>query len=787
MLHDVKRLIGRLFGDRSGRRRAAPPPPAFDESVIFAHLREPAAAAEAWHAGRREAAWVRLTEHFERRVPPLGFVTPEAVPALFDEAQRRFPVWRARLLEKVREDREEGLAVYDRRAAPLSQSFDWSAPCGPGLEDRLYDARPHRLGFLPRWAMACHYDRSLVAELEQVLAGWMAAAELPGGHPGFRSSHVVVYQLIACLLAWPFLASLDDEAGDGALPSLKRRVLQSLYECSLYMRRVDASGVGNNHRLAERLADWLTAALLPEFDHAADRQAAESLWLEELHRQTYDDGGSFEHSVHYHEHGCELAVIYLLLSRRNGWPVPPASRERIEKMLRFQLAMAGPDLLPLAIGNTTEDPLLPLGVGGGWQCGLLREVQRACFVPTGPAAPDHDPTREAAYWLLEGELAPPGTAIPGEAPFQDFPDSGFCVLAEPVRQVRVVFRLGPTPAAPGIGGHSHGDLLSLCLSAGGEPVLAAPGTGRYRFRVQEDLPGQPNLRAHFASAASRSGFYIEGLEPYGSLKGDFRNWTLPCQVEARRASATAAGLSWIEGEVVGEGPYVGQRRGVVHLWEGGWLVYDRPPLKPGGRAFLGWQFAPGVDCQVDTQGRVALCGAAPATELQMLAEGVGEADVVSGGFQPFRGWVSPSYGRLEAAANLRFALPQGSHGAATFLSLDSRRDARLEQLLEADDGLVFRVTVADEELLILLNTRERGGAVRWQDVDFEGRVVCLWRHAGGLTVRALGLLRLRAPSLAPALSAETAADFELRLGRDGLRWPRGTCAALTVEGLSDES
>jgi hypothetical protein len=266
MLHDVKRLIGRLFGDRSGQRRAAPPPPTFDEAAVFARLREPAAASEAWHAGRREAAWATLIEHFERRMQPLGFVAPEAVPALFDKAQRRFPAWRARLLEKVREDREEGLAVYDRRAAPLSQSLDWSEPCGPGLEDRLYDARPHRLVFLPRWAMGCHYDRSLVAELEQVLAGWMAAAELPGGHPGFRSSHVVVYQFISCLLAWPFLASLDDQACDGALPSLKRRVLQSLYECSLYMRRVDASGVGNNHRLAERLADWLTAALLPEFE-----------------------------------------------------------------------------------------------------------------------------------------------------------------------------------------------------------------------------------------------------------------------------------------------------------------------------------------------------------------------------------------------------------------------------------------------------------------------------------------------------------------------------------------
>jgi hypothetical protein len=37
----------------------------------------------------------------------------------------------------------------------------------------------------------------------------------------------------------------------------------------------------------------------------------------------------------------------------------------------------------------------------------------------------------------------------------------------------------------------------------------------------------------------------------------------------------------------------------------------------------------------------------------------------------------------------------------------------------------------------------------------------------------------------PALSAQTPADFDLRLARDGLQWPRGTCTALAVEGLGD--
>jgi len=781
MLHDVKRLLSRLLGKRPGAHRPLPPPPRFEEDAPFLHLREPADAATAWRAGRREAAWRVLTDHFIARQPVLGFIAPDAVPALIADAAARFPAWRGRLLDKVREDRTLGLTVYDRRAAPLSGGFDWSRGPDDPLQDRLYQARPHRLAFLPRWALACHYDRTLIGELDAVLGGWMAAARLPGGHPGFKSSHVVVYQLVALILAWPFLAALEDGDAAEALDSLRRRVLLCLYETSRFMRAVDGSGVANNHLLAERLADWLSAALLPEFDHTLDRGAAEAVWLAELHRQTYDDGGCFEHSVHYQEHGCELAVIYLLLARRNGWPVPQRTRERIERMLGFQLAMAGPALLPLALGNTTEDPLLPMGVGEGWQCGLLRDVQRACFAPDAPAADDRDPSREAAFWLLGGKLAADGGAAAPEPAFQDFPQSGFCVLADPDSGARVVFRLGPTPALPSIGGHSHNDLLSLCLSAGATRLLAAPGTFAYRFKPHPDWAGHPNLRAHFAGAGCRSGLFIEGLEPYGPLKGDFRNWTLPCQVAARRASAASAGLSWVEGRVTGEGAYVGQRRGIIHVWGRCWLVYDRPPPLPqDGHAAIGWQFAPGVACSPDAAGPGTAEAEAGEVRLRLATCGLAEASVAVGQAEPFRGWVSPSYGRLEPAANLRFALPPGARSAATLLTLEGG-DERLEPVLDDEAAIGFRITSAEAESLVLCAAGEPSRPLGWADVGFFGALLWLSRTKGELRLRALGLKRLTAPSWGLAIEAKEPASFELVLADGEARWPRGAPAGVELD------
>jgi hypothetical protein len=317
-------------------------------------------------------------------------------------------------------------------------------------------------------------------------------------------------------------------------------------------------------------------------------------------------------------------------------------------------------------------------------------------------------------------------------------------------------------------------------------VLAPPGTGSYRFKPRTDLPGQPNLRAHFASAACRSGPFIEGLEPYGPLSGDFRNWRLPCQVEARRASAPTAGLSWVEGIVVGEGPYVGQRRGVIHVWGRGWLVYDRPPaLKSGKPACIGWQFGPDVTCRLEEGGRVVAQDAAVARPLHMLTCGSGEATVVTGGWDPFRGWVSPSYGRLQPAANLRFVVPSDHSGAAFFLTLDAADGQRLEQVVDDDNGLGFRTTSPREEMLLLLGAGGQAPVVRWSDVSFCGRALCLWRDEEGVTVRALGLTRLTAPGWKLKLEARQPVDFELVLADGEVRWPRGRCPGLEVDVCRD--
>lgn len=786
MFQEVKSLLGKLLRERLGERRTGPAPPDFDEAKLFGRLSVPAAALEAWRGGRQKAAWDALIDHFAQRRLPLGFFQPERVPALLAESAKRFPTWRERLLTKVAAERSQGLQVYDRLAGPLDRDFDWQQGAPNPLADRLYQARPHRFGFLPRWALACHYDSNLIPKLEGVMAGWMSAAQLPGGHPGFKSSHVVVYHFLALLLAWPILAALDAPDHAAALAALRRRVLLALYEGSRTMAAASGSSVANNHLLAERFADWLIASLLPEFDFALERAEAETAWLAELERQVNADGGSFEHSVHYQEHGCELAVAYLLLCRQNGWTVPAPSLERIERMLAFQLGLSGPNLIPLLVGNTTEDPLLVLGVGEGWQLGLLREVQRACFAPDAPAPPQADPTCEAAFWLLDGALADDAAAPSKEDAFQSFADSGFFVFAEPEKDARLIFRLGPSAAAPGIGGHSHGDLLSLALTVGDTAVLAQPGTCSYRFRPHPELAGGPNLRAHFASAASRSALFLEGAEPYGPLTGDFRNWRLPCHVETRRASAAAAGISWVEGRIAGESAYAGHRRGVVHIWDGCWLVYDRLPHDRDSRtAFVGWQFGAGISCTAAPDGLTTARTPGGDETWLLPAEGSPPPDILCGGFEPLRGWVSPSYGCLEPAPNLRLSLDSESREACSLLSLVPLEGWRLDQVLAEEEALGFRLRGPEEEMLLLIGSGDAAAPLSLAGITFRGRLLCLSHGPAGVRVRALGLERLSATDWDLELTAEEPNDFEAVLRDGSIHWPRGQCPAVKFGAVQD--
>jgi hypothetical protein len=95
-------------------------------------------------------------------------------------------------------------------------------------------------------------------------------------------------------------------------------------------------------------------------------------------------------------------------------------------------------------------------------------------------------------------------------------------------------------------------------------------------------------------------------------------------------------------------------------------------------------------------------------------------------------------------------------------------------------GLVFSLTSADGDLLLIVATGELETTIRWQDNVFQGRVVCIRRAPHGVCVRALGLTALSLPALGLELRARDATDFEVLL-RDGtVQWPRAEPQSATL-------
>lgn len=661
--------------------------PRLDEAAFIAALApasdEVRAAHAAWVAGDAVLAQAKVVAHFVQRAQPRFFCDPEQVAVLARHVRDDHPAWADAVCRRVRADLRLGLSVASRRAAPLEAGFGWEQlPRGPGC-DTLYSAQPHRFGFMPRLALAAHHGVATAQTIDRLLADWIAAAR--AGEPEcYHSPLVVVFRVVALSWAFVIVAGLPD-----APPALLFKLLLILGADADYLEDTIGHSYNNNHLLADGFAGWFYGSLYPEFPSAAQaRRDGEAIFLRELRRQFLADGSNFEHSIHYHELGCEMAAAYVLLSRRNAVEPPADVVAQLRAMLAFQAATSGGEAVPLAIGDTTEDPLFPLDAEHGWAAGAMRELYRALFDPALAPAPGADVTVERAYWLLGGALAAAPPRALAELPAR-FADGGFFIQHDVERQARLLLRSGPVPGQPISAGHAHADLLSVYLSVDGRPLIVDAGTYTYRYGPRGWPAGTPPWRAYFAGPQAHNGL-APAQDPLGAMVGDFRDRDVPARVVARREQASD-GLAWLEFEVVG-GPASGHRRGLVQVLGSYWLVYDLVPYAVAAAgASVGLQFAPAV--QWETAAAAAIDFTLDGARCRVAHSGTAVAAVHCGSLAPLAGWVSPRYGELKPAPQWRVALP--ADGTPTAFLLQPRPGAgaavsalRLEVL---PGGLGFEV------------------------------------------------------------------------------------------------
>ncbi|EDZ67792.1 Heparinase II/III-like protein [Nitrosococcus oceani AFC27] len=695
------------------------------------------------------------------------------------------PQWRGRLLERAYSDCSTGLITYGRRGDLLGKAFPWnSLTNGPG-EDALYAARPHRFAFAPRLALAILYGAPLEFILAATLEGWMQVASAGCSKLPYLSNLVVIQRFIALSWALAFLiAKRGDASYSGRCSAVEHAVLKILYADARFLAPRLGNSYPNNHLLLDNFAGWYIGLLFPEFiEERGWLERYESLWLRELARQIYEDGTGFEHSTHYQEYTCEMTAAYVILSRRNNRPVPDWILERLKRMLAFQIDLSGPKTTPLAIGNGTEDPLFPLDIGEGWGCAAIRELYRALFDSSLSPSPYEDSAAERAFWLLGGELASSPVELKRSPRFKSYPVGGFFVFSEPDEGTRLVFRTGPATGKLLMGGHMHADLLGIYVSVAGNPMVVDGGTYTYRTQAERWPPDSPRWRAYFAGPEAHNGLSIRGVDPLGSLKRDFRDREVAARVATTRLTAGAVG-AWVEGRIESQNAYDSYCRGVVHVLGEYWLVYDQLPEGiSSDAASFGLQWVPGA--KVERRSPHEICVVTNEESLGItFSEGLTPPQVLEGSLAPLGGWVSPHYGHLEAAPQIRTKC-EGNRELTAFLLAAGRKPTEtvsLQRMQGHQGGLAFRITCGERMDYLFLGPQEASPGIEAWGIRFEGvwlwlrtiagvPTILRWLEGQSLQGEAMGL-SLRAPARTPVL--------ELRHSGAVLENPHGTLDGLSL-------
>jgi hypothetical protein len=613
-----------------------------------------------------------------------------------------------------------GLPVYGKPVGRLGEGFRWAGPhASPRGSDVLHDVQPHRFAFLPRFALAVLSGRLPAAQLRAAVQDWVRFAESSPALP-FISNLVVAQRLFACTWTLAWLGATRDAQ---SVVECRRLLMCVTRQDIEYLRPRLGKSYPNNHLLVDRFTDWFIACVYPGVrDAGLDVLTVESAWLEELEQQTYEDGGGFEHSVHYHAVATEMATTYLVLKRAFGAPVASSALERIARMLRFQADLCGPDGAVAAIGDGTDDRLIGVDAGRGPLAAAFREAYRALFDPGLPACDRGLPAIEWAFWLLGGQLAPPRDDARTRR-FIEYPDSGLAIFLEHHERTRCTFRSGPMSHVPCMPGHAHADLLSVTLTVRGVAFLADPGTFTYRFD-----PGSSsvNWRAYFMGATAHNGLAVRGIDPLGGLRGDFRNRG-PVSTARHISKGEREGLSYLEAIVDGLHGYPRLIRGIVHLPGSGFIVYNVLPDDLGDRKVsCQLQFVPGSDVCMCAE-RTLLARRAGVLLALSWSSGCARSEVVKGRRNPVNGWVSRSYGQLEEAPQLLLDLASAeSLSAIAMLYGPASETVTVDCLQPTADARAMRISSADTTDYVFVNVGDIATPTIAWDIRFSGRL--LWLH-----------------------------------------------------------
>jgi uncharacterized heparinase superfamily protein len=552
----------------------------------------------------------------------------------------------------------------------------------------------NRQQWLLHWAQAYAFtrDEKYAERCVETLQRWLRA-----NPTGLGMNWVSSLELAMRLVSWCWTLVLLRHS-PALQPDSFTRALACIHAHATHVNRyLSTTYSPNTHLLGEALGLFYVGVLFPELDRDGEwRATGERILVEQLERQVFPDGVYFEQSTCYQRYTAEMYMHFLILATRNGRELPAEISARVQRSVEFLLAVRRADGTVPQIGDGDGGWLLPLmpreadDMRGVFGLAAALFGHREC-------AQAADGNGFEAAWLLGPDalaVAPsPPTPSPDLAPASRlFEDGGYAVLRSELgpRAHTLVLDVGPL-GCPFSGAHGHADLLSVTCDVFGEPCIVDPGMPTYG--------GDPKWRDAFRSTALHSSVVVDGLsqaEPTGTF-----SWSSQPRARLRSWISNDA-FDFVDSAHDAYGPRcngLSHRRRVIFIKPRFWVIVDDLDDAGGGalRSIdLGFQLAPHLRLTVEhpwvrvatPQGRALLM---QSTAGEALAPTIHEGQLGQG---PLRGWVSPVYGRAQAAPAVSYrATTTLPFRAVTYLVPVERADAPLPASfpLEPDASLLRRL------------------------------------------------------------------------------------------------
>ncbi len=680
-----------------------------------------------FHQRGTDTAKDLLVQHFRKRTFPRFFFEPDATAGAVATIVAHYPGWREQVLSDAQDWCEKLGSAY-LTSLGVNGAIDWQhLPMGPG-RDHLYQDRVHLFAFAAILARAMPFGAPVRGDLRRNIASWMRLTESHSDPAGYSSGLIVVYRAVALTWTLAFLAGCPDE--DAELEFMLLRIILS--DARFLADRLGTS-FPNNHLLADGFCLWYLGTLFPEFAESETwKILGEAVWLRELRRQILDDGTSFEQSTHYQMLACEMALGYVLISRRNDLPVPDWVSERVEKMLGFHADLCGYEGPSMAFGDGVEDPLYPLANLRNWGHGDYRTVYRALFHRDVQTCNLSAPCNEPAFWLLGGTL-PAQESVGKCSAFAAYERGGCYVFRDSDAGSRLMLRTGPSSDVLVNPGHMHADLLSIALHLCDRPVIVDAGTYTYRSDPRNWPERTPVWRHYFMSPYAHNGLAIEGEDPLLRGPGDFPGKPIRSRVRAECATAGIS-LAHVAAEIVGDTLYCGHRRGVIAVHGCYWLVYDvLPDGVPLEKISFGLQLAIGTRVTHESNAQALRVDTGSDCLGITVSDGLVLDRIMLGETDPVGGWVSSRYGEMREAPMLRYKTngALGPHATLLSPSGEDRPLPKVEVFSLPEGACAFRISEGRcvDYLMVSSESNDKGLTVL--GVDFVGKLLWL-RTMGGV-------------------------------------------------------